>query len=160
MRVLMPVLANAVLFVAALSLGSLLRRLISESFSRIDRVAVMLLAGLGLLGTVLFCIGQVRFSRWAILLTLCFSILLGARSLFREVGDYRASVAKVSLPVLPVLLVASVLLVTAIGGLSEPTGDMNNPTVPLPYYGPPRRLGTGILSAPPRLAAPYFLLCP
>src|SRR5260370_213759 len=128
MRVLMPVLANAVLFVAALSLGSLLRRLIPESFSRIDRVAVILLAGLGLLGTLLFCIGQVRFSRWAILLTLCFSILLGARSLFREVGDYRASVAKVALPVLPVLLVASVLLVTAIGGPSGTTRRVNNGT--------------------------------
>jgi hypothetical protein len=156
MRVLMPVLANAVLFVAALSLGSLLRRLIPESFSRIDRVAVILLAGLGLLGTLLFCIGQVRFSRWAILLTLCFSILLGARSLFREVGDYRASVAKVSLPVLPVLLVASVLLVTAIGGLSEPTGDMNNDTIAYHYYGPAVWLRQGIIRAVPDEVLTYF----
>src|ERR1700731_2849964 len=115
MRMVMPIVANAVLVIAALSLGSLLRRLIPESFSRIDRIVIILLGGLGILGVLLFCVGQVRFSRPAILLALCFCILLGSRSLWREIGQYRTSVGSLSLPVTPVLLVAGVLLVTAIG---------------------------------------------
>jgi len=156
MRVLMPIVANAVLVIAALSLGSLLRPLIPQGFSRIDRAAVILLGGSGILGTVLFCAGQVWFSRSAILLILCVSILLGARSFVREVGEHRASVAKVSPPVLPALLVLSVLLVTAIGGLAEPIGDMNNDSIAYHYFGPTVWLRQGAIRAVPDEVLTYF----
>ena len=156
MRMVMPIVANAVLVIAALSLGSLLRRLIPERFSRIDRIAIILLGGLGILGTLLFCAGQVRFSRSAILLTLCFCILLGSRSLLREIDEYRTSVGRLSLPVLPVLLVGSVLLVTAIGGLSEPTGDMNDDAIAYHYLGPAVWLRQGIIRAVPDEVLTYF----
>src|SRR5258708_35058310 len=104
MRMVMPIVANAVLVLAALSLGSVLRRLIPESFSRIDRIAIILLGGLGILGTLLFCIGQVRFSRPAILLTLCLCILLGSRSLWREISDVSNCVGGMPPAGFPVLL--------------------------------------------------------
>src|ERR1700738_1912535 len=156
MRMVMPIVANAVLVIAALSLASLLRRLIPERFSRIDRIAIILLGGLGILGTLLFCAGQVRFSRSAILLTLCFCILLGSRSLLREIDEYRTSVGRLSLPVLPVLLVGSVLLVTAIGGLSEPPGDMNADAIAYHYLGPAVWLRQGIIRAVPDEVLTYF----
>src|SRR5258708_29479678 len=157
MRMVTPIVANAVLVVAALSLGSVLRRLIPESFSRIDRIAIILLGGLGILGTLLFCIGQVRFSRPAILLALCFCILLGSRSLWREIGEYRSSVVRIPLPVLPVLLVVSVLLVTAIGGPAAPPGDNKDDAVAHPYPRPPGWLRPGINCARP---AEGFTLLP
>src|SRR5260221_5004113 len=156
MRMVMPIVANAVLVVAALSLGSVLRRLIPESFSRIDRIAIILLGGLGILGTLLFCIGQVRFSRPAILLALCFCILLGSRSLWREIGEYRSSVVRIPLPVLPVLLVVSVLLVTAIGGLAEPTRDMKDDAIAYHFLGPTGWLRQGIICARPDEGFNYF----
>ena len=58
MRVFPAIFANVVLFASALGFGGLLRRLFPQSFSPIDRLAFTLLGGLGLLGTVLFCVGS------------------------------------------------------------------------------------------------------
>jgi hypothetical protein len=152
----MPVVANCVILIAALSLGSLLRRLIPRSFLRIDRMVIIFLGGLGILGTLLFCVGQIWFSRSAILLTLCFSILLGLKGLFQEIGAYKASSEKPALPVLPLLLVLCVLVVTAIGGLSEPIGDMNNDSIAYHYFGPATWLRQGIIRAVPDEVLTYF----
>jgi hypothetical protein len=156
MTVLMPIFANTVLVFAALSLGSLLRRLLPKSFSPIDRFAMILLGGLGILGILLFCIGQVRFSRWTILLSLCGSILLGARGFLREVREYRASAPKVLPPLLPAAIVVTVLLVTAIGGLSEPVGDMNDDSIAYHYFGPAVWLRQGEIRAVPDEVLTYF----
>jgi hypothetical protein len=152
----MPVVANCVILIAALSLGSLLRRLIPQSFLRIDRVAIIFLGGSGILGALLFCVGQIWFSRSAILLTLCFSILLGSKSLLQEIGAYKASSEKPALPAMPLLLVLCVLVVTAIGGLSEPIGDMNNDSIAYHYFGPATWLHQGIIRAVPDEVLTYF----
>jgi hypothetical protein len=152
----MPVVANCVILIAALSLGSLLRRLIPQSFLRIDRMAIIFLGGSGILGTLLFCVGQIWFSRSAILLTLCFSILLGSKSLLQEIGAYKASSEKPALPAMPLLLVLCVLVVTAIGGLSEPIGDMNNDSIAYHYFGPATWLRQGIIRAVPDEVLTYF----
>jgi len=141
--------ANCVLVIAALSLGSLLRRLIPPGFLRIDRIALIFLGGSGLLGTLLFCVGQIWFSRSAILLTLCFSILLGSKNLWQEIGAYKASSEKPALAVLPRLVVLCVLVVTAIGGIAEHTGDMNDDAISYHYYGPTVWLHQGIIRAVP-----------
>jgi hypothetical protein len=55
MRAFSAVAANIVLLLAGLGFGSVLRRLFPHSFSPIDRLALLLLGELGLLGTTLFC---------------------------------------------------------------------------------------------------------
>jgi hypothetical protein len=136
MRVFPAIVANLVLLLAALGFGSVLRRLFPQSFSQIDRLALVLLGGLGLLGIVLFCVGQVWFTRSAIILVLLLGVLLGLNSFVSVAGKYRAILAGISLPALPVMVIVTVLIVTAIGGLAEPTGDMNNDTIAYHYLGP------------------------
>ncbi|MFI5058059.1 MAG: ArnT family glycosyltransferase [Candidatus Acidiferrales bacterium] len=136
MTALPAILANGFVVAAALGFGSLLRRLFPENFSKIDRLAMSLLGGLGLLGTILFCVGQIRFSRSTIVAILLFGVLLGVRTFVRSLQKYRAAFSPISIPVLPAMVILSVFLVTAIGGLAEPTGDMNNDAIAYHYFGP------------------------
>ena len=139
MNALTAILANIVLVVSALGFGSLLHRLFPNNFTDLDRFLMTLLGGLGLLGTILFCVGQVWFSRSAILLVLLF----GSTAVPRAPGSCRPGVqggsSSGSLPVLPAAIVFSVLLVTAVGGLALPTGDMNNDSIA--YHYSVRRFG-------------------
>jgi hypothetical protein len=50
--------------------------------------------------------------------------------------DGRAMVSNICLPPLPTAIVAAVLLVTAIGGLALPTGDMNHDSIAYHFLGP------------------------
>lgn len=136
MRLLPAIFANLVLMASALGFGGLLRRLFPESFSSIDRAALSFLGGIGILGTILFCVGQFWFSRSAILLVLVLGVLFGFRSFARTVRECRTIFATVSGAGLPVIVVTGVLLVTAIGGLAEPTGDMKHDAIAYHYLGP------------------------
>jgi hypothetical protein len=136
MRVLPAIFANVVLFVSALGFGGWLRHLLPERFSPIDRIAVTLLGGLGLLGTALFCVGQFWFSRSAIVFVLLLGVAPGLMPVAQALRKSRATLSNISLPLLPVAIVATVLLVTAIGGLALPTGDMNNDSIAYHYLGP------------------------
>jgi hypothetical protein len=62
MRLSPAIFANILLIVAAFGVGSLFSGLIPRSFQRADRLAAILLAGLGSLGTLFFLVGMVRFS--------------------------------------------------------------------------------------------------
>jgi hypothetical protein len=136
MRLLPAIFANIVLFAAALGFGNLLRRLFPKTFSPIDRFAFMLLGGLGLLGTVLFCVGQFWFSRTAIILILLFGLVLVAKPAARALRNSRTTLFNVSRPAVPFAVVAVVLVVTAMGGLALPTGDMNHDSIAYHYLGP------------------------
>src|SRR5580704_11845219 len=85
------VTANLILLLAALGFGSILVRLFPQNFSPLDRFAIQLLGGLGLLGTFLFCIGQVRFSRFALILVLLLGVILALASSAGVVRDLRAA---------------------------------------------------------------------
>jgi hypothetical protein len=141
--------ANMVLLAAALGFGSLLRRLFLENFSRLDRIALTLLGGLGLLGTILFCVGQVWFSRSAILLVLLLGVLFGLETFARTIREARAVFATLSPPILPLAVIICVLLVTVVGGFAEPTGDMNSDAVAYHYYGPEVWLREGVIRPVP-----------
>jgi hypothetical protein len=136
MRLLPAIFANVVLFAAALGFGGLLRPLFPQTFSAIDRLAFTLLGGLGLLGTVLFCVGQFWFSGVAIVLILLFGLALLVKPAARVLRDGRAILSNISLPPLPTAIVAAVLLVTAIAGLALPTGDMNHDSIAYHFLGP------------------------
>lgn len=136
MSVLSAIGANAFLLVAAIGYGSLLRPLFPANFSALDRRALSLLGGLGLIGTLLFDVGQLWFSRTAIalallsgtMLALCRFIRYWRRPSFSIVGRGRLS--------LPALVVAGVLLVTALGGFAEPTGDIKMDAIAYHFLGP------------------------
>ena len=136
MRLLPAIFANLVVFAAALGFGNLLRRLFPQTFSPIDRFAFTLLGGLGLLGTVLFCVGQFWFSRTAIILILLLGLVLVAKPAARTLRNHRTTRSDISGPVLPFAVVAAVLVVTAMGGLALPTGDMNHDSIAYHYLGP------------------------
>ena len=136
MKVLPAILANLFLVASGLGFGTLLRRLFPEDFSKIDRLALTLLGGLGILGTVLFCVGQIWFSRTAIVLVLLFGLLLGAISLAGSFREHRPTFSLRPIPVVPAMVILIVFVVAGIGGLAEPTGDMNNDAIAYHYLGP------------------------
>ena len=136
MKVLLPVFANVVLFVAALGFGGTLRRLFPKKFTSLDHLALVLPGGFGIQGILLFCVGQVWFSRSAIILVLLSGVLLGLKSMVKSTGNYRAILKGISLPALPLTILIGVFVLTALGGLAEPIGDMNNDSVAYHYLGP------------------------
>jgi hypothetical protein len=136
MRLLPAILANIVWFAAALGFGSLSRSLFPKTFAQLDRFAFMLLAGLGLIGTLLFCIGQLWFSRAVVVSTLLFGLILIAKYAPRIFRGLRAIPSVISGPLLPLSIVAIVLLVTGISGLALPTGDMSHDAIAYHYLGP------------------------
>ena len=136
MRLLPAILANVVLFAAALGFGSLLRPLFPKTFSQVDRFTFMLLGGLGLMGTLLFCLGQLWFSRAAVVSILLFGLILIANPALQRFRGFRGILSGLSGPPLPVSIVAIVLLVTGISGLALPTGDMSHDAIAYHFLGP------------------------
>jgi hypothetical protein len=136
MRLLPAIVANLFLVASALGFGSVLRPLFPSSFSTLDRAALTLLGGIGLLGTLLFDIGQAWFSRPAIALIMLTGIFLGCLSLTRIFRKPNPSMSKTGVPLLTALIVAGVLLVTAVAGLAEPTGDIKMDAMAYHFLGP------------------------
>jgi hypothetical protein len=130
------VTANLILFLAALGFGSILVRLLPQNFSPLDRFAIQLLGGLGLLGTLLFCVGQVRFSRFTIILVLLLGVILALVSSARVFRELRAASVTSNLRFVPALIVIFVLLISAIGGLAEPVGDIRMDEIAYHLLGP------------------------
>lgn len=136
MPLLRPSFANVLLVISALGFGHLLSFLISDRFSRIDRIAVTLLGGLGLLGTTLFLIGQLRFSKAVVVTTIIVGVGLfglAIRAGFnRDIQRFRLNRRSL----LPACIVGTVLAVTTIAGLAAPTGGENNDAIMYHYVGP------------------------
>jgi len=156
MRLLPAIFANVFLFVAAIGFGNLFRSLIPRSFSWLDRVVLLLLGGLGLLGTILFCLGQVWFSRAAILAVLLVGVFLSVRPLGVAIRECRPTLAKIRVPALPAAAVIAVLILTAVGGLALLTGDMNNDTIAYHYLGPKVWLRESVIRPVPDEVLTYF----
>lgn len=121
---------------AALGYGSLLGRLLPQSFAKIDRLALILLGGLGLLGTLLFDVGQVWFTRTLVVLLVLPGAFLGIKLFAEAARKPNKVVPRATPPALPVIVVVGVLLLTAVGGLAEPTGDMENDAIAYHFLGP------------------------
>ena len=139
MRLLPPILANLVLLAAAIGYGRSLRPLFPRSFSPLDRSALVLLGGSGLLGTLLFVVGQIWFSTAAVVVVLLVGILFAVRPIVDTAKKRFAKSPQIKLPILPaipVVVVACVLLVTALGGLAEPTGDTTEDSIAYHFLGP------------------------
>jgi hypothetical protein len=156
MNVLLAIHANIILVASALGFGTLFHRLFPKTFSELDRFIMTLLGGLGILGTILFCVGQIWFSRSAILLVLFSGVLLGCGYLAHAGRECWSALGRIRLPVFPAAIVFSVLLVTAVGGLALITGDMNNDSIAYHYLGPKVWLREGVIRPVPDEVPTYF----
>jgi hypothetical protein len=145
MSVFRAILANVVLAVAALGYGSLLRRLLPRTSSPIDRLGLTLLGGLGLLGTLLFDVGQVWFSRTAILLVIVPGEILGVIFAVDAARNRYKGATKSAVAILPAIVVAGVLLLTAVAGVARPVGGMGNDAISYHFLGPKVWLRDGLI---------------
>jgi hypothetical protein len=64
--VLKAIAANLVVIISAFGFGTLLARLLPDSFSRLTRSVCHLIGGFGILGLILFVVGYLSFTRWTI----------------------------------------------------------------------------------------------
>jgi hypothetical protein len=144
------ILATLVIAAAAFGMGGWMWRRLPSTFSRLDRLACAWLGGLGLLGTLLFLIGQFAFTRTAIFLTLGAAVAL-AIGLFVRQGKktFALSVREVKIAALPAIVIAAVLIVTALGGLSEVVGGGENDAIVYHLLGPKVWLRNGIVRPVP-----------
>jgi hypothetical protein len=137
MRFLPPLAANLLLFLAAFGLGGLLRSLYPTRLLKVDRIATIILAGLGLLGTLLFLIGLFRFSKPVILAVLIPAALLGLTFIYKETKGLASSpTSHFDPPILPAAVIAFVVLITFIGGFAEPVGDIRADHISYHFLGP------------------------
>jgi hypothetical protein len=156
MRVVLPILGNVILVAAALGYGGPFLRLIPRAFSGLDRFTLRFLVGFGLLGTLLFCVGQLWFSRIAILCVLLPGLLLGLVAWSRARLECWLPLKDLHAPLLPAAIVFGVILLTAVGGFALPTGDTNNDAIAYHYFGPKVWLREGIIRPVPDEVRTYF----
>ena len=150
MRLSPAIFANILLIVAAFGVGSLFSGLIPRSFQRADRLAAILLAGLGSLGTLFFLVGMVRFSRPVVLAILAPAALLGIRAFLKAAKRQSTPFRLALCPIIPVLVVAIVMLVTMVAGLADPGGDfINSDSIAYHYLGPRVWLRDGVIHVLP-----------
>lgn len=156
MMVLFAILANIFLVFSAIGFGTLIQPFFPKAFSALDRVVVTLLGGLGLLGTILFCIGQVWFSGLAIVSVLITGILIGVASIARGGKPIWSLFGSFRMPFLPAAIVVVVLLITAVGGVIRPYGDTNNDSIAYHYLGPKVWLREAVIRPVPDEVPTYF----
>lgn len=145
MRFVPALFANVVLLLAAVGYGKTLRRLIPERFARIDRMALTLLGGMGLLGTLLFLVGQMWFTKVSISVVLLGGVALGIRPASEAIRGLLKSGSEVEVRPLPAMVIGCVLLVTAVGGLAEPVGDIRMDAIAYHFLGPKVWLRDGVM---------------
>lgn len=145
MKVMLAIAANVVLVAAAIGYGTLLKPLLPPSRSSFDRFGIVLLGGVGIFGTLLFLVGQFCFSLLTVVLLSSIGVLIGTLVTF---GGKRTSISTRPtrvFPIVPVVVVAYVLAITAVGGLTAPTGDIGNDSIAYHYLGPKVWLRNGVI---------------
>lgn len=137
MRLLPAICANIFLIVAAFGAGASLIRFLPATLHRIDRLAAILLGGLGALGTLLFLVGLIHFSLATILVVLVPSALFGIWSFLHWFRVEFVSFQVKNCPLIPSLAIAIVMGITFLGGLAEPVGDfLRSDSIAYHYLGP------------------------
>jgi len=135
-----------VLTVASFAAGTWLSSRLASTFTRLDRIAVGLLGGFGLLSLILFLVGQFSFTPRAITIVICIVIVVSARSVLGPARDALELVKSLRrAPKIPLVIVGLILSMTAVAGLNEITGDWNNDTVSYHLLGPKVWLRNGVI---------------
>lgn len=128
MRFVPAILANLVLIFVAIGYGSVLWPLLPRKLTQVDRIALILLGGLGMLGTLLFLVGQVWFSR-AVIIASLLPVVWGVAVVIRHSGPMFTEIRKLRPPLIPAAILVTVFAVTGFGGLAAPTGDISTPAL-------------------------------
>jgi hypothetical protein len=136
---LKAIAGNVLVVVSAFGFGTWLSRFLPGSFSRFTRLICTTIGGFGLLGLLLFVVGQVSFHRTTIGIVLAIGVISAVASKL-SLWESRMPIHKI-----PAAIVAAVLLLTALGGLAEPVGDWGVDGVAYHYVGPKVWLRDGII---------------
>jgi hypothetical protein len=137
----------ALIFVttAAIGVGASILRILPENFRRFERATFTILGGFGLLSTLLFLIGQVSFTHLSITLVLAVGAVVGILVIFKALRRGSFLSIATDWPAIPAILIVLVLLFTAVCGLAEITGDLNNDAVAYHLLGPKVWLRNGVI---------------
>jgi hypothetical protein len=145
-NVLLAILATLGIGVAALGMGGWIGFSLPPKFSRFDRVVCVWLGGLGILGTVLFLIGQLVLTRKVIFVVVMGAWIAAIRPIIRLVRDISpASLRLTNIDAIPAAFIVFILLVTAVAGLNQITGDMGHDAISYHLLGPKVWIREGIV---------------
>lgn len=136
MKFLPAVFANLLLLTSAFGLGQILQPFFPNAISRIDGYAMKIVGGMGLLGTLLFLVGLVHFSRSSILAVLLPTTVLGVWWFLKDVRSVAGGSHSVDVPLIPAAVGAFVMAMTFLGGLAAPVGDIKLDAIAYHFLGP------------------------
>jgi hypothetical protein len=123
---------------SAASIGYLLPRKLDRNLATSEAFAIRLLAGLGLLGLMLFLVGNWSWNTkvvWTVLLLpMAISAVLAARRYLRA-GLWRTRPA-LGKPSLWLILCAGILVLHAVSGLAIPAGNSGSDEISYHFLGP------------------------
>src|SRR5229473_406746 len=139
------IFATSVVALAALGAGSWLQKLLPADFARLERLACCWLGGFGLLGAALFLVGQIAFTPLTISLVLALGVLASIGPLMRALKVAAGLRQSIQVRLIPAGVVALVLLLTAVAGLADITGDWGNDGVAYHLLGPKVWLRDGVI---------------
>ena len=121
---------------SAFGAGAWIALILPPTYRKFERLALALLGGLGILSSAIFLVGQVLLTPFSIGCTLAVGIILAFASFHKvfatgvHIGTLR------SVPKFPAVIIGSLLVITAISGLAEETGDWNDDAVAYHLLGP------------------------
>jgi len=148
---LRAVVSLALLALAAAGAGRWIEPLLPKNSNAMDRISLVFLCGLGVLGTFLFVIGQFYFTRLFIAVVLAVAAPFGIAPIARLARSAFSLLSSKCLPVpkLPAIVIIFVLLVTAFAGLAEITGTWENDAVSYHLLAPKIWLRDGFIRPTP-----------
>jgi hypothetical protein len=134
------------LVLAGLGCGAWIANVLPATCNRIERLGISLLGGLGIFSLALFLIGQITFSTTTIVGALGAAVLLSVRPLRRALRNLRLIPQMIPRDAfIPCLIVLIVLVLTALAGTAEITGDWNVDAVAYHLLGPTVWLREGVI---------------
>jgi hypothetical protein len=118
------IFATLLIAVATFGIGTLILPHFSDSLTLATRYVCSWIAGFGLLGVLLFLIGQWRFTRITIGAALAIGVALALAHLYRASKSVNSVFIQTGKGFwIPASIIFAVLIITAIAGLAEPVGD-------------------------------------
>jgi hypothetical protein len=143
------IFATSVIALAAFGSGHWIEKLLPTNFSRLDRLACCWLGGFGLLGAALFLVGQIAFTPFTISLVLAVGVLAAIGPLVRARKVAASLGHGIDVRFLPAGVIALLLLLTAVAGLADITGDWGNDGIAYHLLGPKVWLRDGLIRPVP-----------
>jgi hypothetical protein len=134
------------LALAGFGCGAWIANFLPASCNRTERLGISLLGGLGIFSLALFLIGQISFSKTIIVAAGSVAVLLSVRPLWRAWRNL--SLIPQIMPrdaFVPFLIVLVVLVLTAVAGTAQITGDWNQDAVAYHLLGPTVWLREGVI---------------